>query len=182
VLELSSCVELEEVQNLGRLDVDNPCVMELPGYFHTTMQETNLPEVLENRVINRLFKVLGRGVGEWNLAIRELASGTNIDDILEGTAPYLQARKQCVHARVNRMYLDPNNLPLLDNNTLQYHILTFIKAVDKCGGFMAAHRPYYDVIFYKNPIFRSLFQQGLFFRHYYHLAVDLTFHTDLFHL
>ena len=69
LIEFDSNETVKHLQKLGRYLVDNPTVLEIPGYFATTLHQHNLPLIFNNDTISRLRPVLGRNPSVWNQAI-----------------------------------------------------------------------------------------------------------------
>jgi len=68
-----------------------------------------------------------------------------------------------VEAKLNRFYLNAVNLPYLDDNTLKYHMMAYLKMIIKCKGNMRTTHPFYNVNFFDKDNFQSFYQNKLLF-------------------
>lgn len=114
------------------------------------MHMNNLPYIFNAKAIDRLLPVLGRNPSVWNLAIQELAKGVPIEDILTRRASFMRIPElsNTFNSRVNKIYLDPNNLPFLDDNTLKFHVRFALKALNRCNGYWTTMFQYNDLILF----------------------------------
>lgn len=101
---------------------------------------------------------------------------------MAGNADYIRREKAIIEAKLNRSYLDPINLPHLDDNTLKYHMMSFLKMIVKTKGKMATTHPFNNLNFFDKDNFQSFYINKILFEHTYILSVDLVNHTDLFHM
>ena len=138
LIEFQTNETVKHIQKLGRYLVDNPTILEIPGYFFSMRHQDNLPLIFNDDTIFRLMSVLGRNPSVWNEAIINLSKGVPISDILSRKAPFMNQSylKNTFKSRINRLYLDPNNLPLIDTNELKFCIHTLLKALFNSGGFL----------------------------------------------
>lgn len=83
-------------------------------------------------------------------------------------------------AKINRLFIDPENLPLIDNNTLRHQIRYLMKALRRCNGFFSTQHVYNNLWLFENPAFSSLWGreggENVFFSHYYYFAAELVDH------
>lgn len=78
MIEIADSWELEQLQRCGRMEVDNPTVVEIPGYYSTHMFRYSPAMVMNQKSIDRLRPVLGRNPSTWNQAIIQLSKGTTL--------------------------------------------------------------------------------------------------------
>lgn len=102
--------------------------------------------------------------------------------ILEGTADFMLKNRGQFENKINRLYLNPENLPYIDNNTLKFHILEHLNIILKCNGFMKTLYLHQNVQIFNGPIFSQFYRNKLLHQFYYNTAVNLTDMRDLLHI
>ena len=142
----------------------------------------NMLEILSMKTIKKLFPVLGRNPSTWNKAVVEMSKGSKMENILAGNADYMKKQRTSLEAKINKFYLEPASLPYLDNNTLKYHIRTFLTVICGTNGFMTTGFPYFNALFFDRDLFQPFYKQKILFEHYYFLSLELVNMPELFHL
>lgn len=105
-----------------------------------------------------------------------------MSDILEGRASFMHKNKSQFANKINRLYLNPENLPYIDNNSLRFHILEHLRMISECNGFMKTLYLYHNMQIFNGPLFSQLYRNKLAYQYYYNTAVDLTDMCDLLHI
>jgi hypothetical protein len=174
IIEIDNTCTLRSLQQLGRMEVDNPSIMEIPGYFKYNLFKYSPASIYNEKTLERLRPALGRNPSTWNELTLEMAKGLPMADILSSKAAVMQRFRNRFDSRINKMFIEAVTLPYLDNNTFKYYLMEFMGMFVASQGYMKSWSPSTTESVYYHPLFMLFFSNKLLYHGYYQPAVSFS--------